>query len=185
MTYLDQNGSNPNGRNRREAVRSPDRVPSPLCPRSAATTPRSRTALKTSSLFRRAVIEVRFAIHREQHCAAGRSVVMQRTRFAPDIISGHRQTVVIFDAALQDERLLDLRVFVKGYARAGFEPEEASHLAALGILVEHLDRDFFEAGRLPIHLGRPYVCRAADGRNQSRRSVENGAHRCSLFRLYN
>jgi len=71
---------------------------------------------------------------------------MQRTRFAPDIISGHRQTVVIFDAALQDERLLDLRVFVKGYARAGFEPEEASHLAALGILVEHLDRDFFRSG---------------------------------------
>ena len=57
---------------------------------------------------------------------------------------------------------------------------KASHLAALGILVKHLDRDFFEACWLPIHLGRLDVSRAADSRNQSTRSVEDDTHGNSL-----
>jgi hypothetical protein len=81
---------------------SPDHVPPLLCSRSAVTIARSGAALKTGSFFRRVVIEVRFAIYRKQHRAAGRPVVVQRTRLAPDIISGRRHPVVILDAALQD-----------------------------------------------------------------------------------
>src|ERR1700686_3083296 len=58
---------------------------------------------------------------------------------------------------------IDLGVFVKGDVSAGLELQQASHLAALGILVKQLDRDFFEAGRLPLHLRGLNVCRAADG----------------------
>jgi len=85
-------------------------------------TPRSRAGSKTGSFFRRVVIQVRLAVHREQHRAARRPVVVQRTRLAPDIISGRRHPVVILDAALQDERLLDLGVLVKGDVSAGFQP---------------------------------------------------------------
>ena len=37
----------------------------------------------------------------------------------------------------------------RGCKRAGFQLEEASHLATLGVLVEHLDRDFY-----PVEPGR-------------------------------
>jgi hypothetical protein len=96
---------------------------------------------------------------------------MQRARLAPNVISGLRDSVVILDASLQDKRLLDLGMFVKGDVSAGFELKQTSHLAALGILVKHLDRDFFESGWPPVHLGRLDVCRPADGGGQTVGSV--------------
>ena len=42
---------------------------------------------------------------------------MQRTGVAPDVIFGRRHS----DAALEDKRLLNLRVLMKGDVRAGFE----------------------------------------------------------------
>jgi len=88
---------------------------------------------ETRTFFRRVVIDIRFAIHREQYGATWRFVVMHRTRPAPDVIPCCRNPVMILDAALQDKGLLDLRVFVKGNVSARFELEQASHLAALGI----------------------------------------------------
>src|SRR5262249_62412612 len=82
-----------------------------------------RAASKPGSFLRRMVIEVRLAIYREQEGAAGRRVVVQRTRFAPNVISGHRDPIVILDAAFQDKRLLDLRMFVKWDVGARLELE--------------------------------------------------------------
>jgi len=59
-------------------------------------------ALETDGFFCRVVIEVRFAVYREQHGTARRLVVMQRTRLAPDVISGRRYSVVILDASLEE-----------------------------------------------------------------------------------
>ena len=46
---------------------------------------------------------------------------MQRTRLAPDVISGRRYSVVILDASLEDKRLLNLGMFLKRDICAGFE----------------------------------------------------------------
>jgi hypothetical protein len=49
-------------------------------------------------------------------------------------------------------------MFVERDVGAGIELEQASHLTALGILVKHLDRNFFEAGWLQsISEGLRYV----------------------------
>jgi hypothetical protein len=79
--------------------------------------------LEPSGFFHRVIIEIRFAVHGEQHRSAGRRVVMQRARLAPDVISGRRHSIVIFDAAFQDERLLDFGMFVKRDVSAWFELE--------------------------------------------------------------
>src|SRR5215470_15074933 len=78
-----------------------------------------RLALETNDFFHRVVIEVRFAVRRKPNGATRRLVVMQRTRVAPDVISGRRHS----DAALEDKRLLNLRVLMKGDVRARFEPQ--------------------------------------------------------------
>src|SRR3981081_3771114 len=110
---------------------------------------------------------------------------MQRARLAPNVISGLRDSVRILDASPQDKRLLDLGMLVKGDVSAGFELKQTSHLAALGILVKHLNRDFFESGWVPVHLGRFDVGRAADGGSQTAGSVDDSAHGRSLVPLRN
>jgi hypothetical protein len=100
-------------------------------PQAACRRKRTRSApsqqaaglLEPSGFFYRVIIEIRFAVHGEQHGSAGRRVVMQRASLAPDVISGRRHSIVIFDAALQDERLLDFGVFVKRDVSAWFELE--------------------------------------------------------------
>jgi hypothetical protein len=89
---------------------------------------------------------------------------------------------VILDAAFEDERLFEFGVLVEGDVGARFELQEAGHLAALRIFVQHLDRDFLEAGRLPFHLGRSDVGRAADRGNEAGRSFEDVIHGLLLWR---
>jgi hypothetical protein len=80
----------------------------------------STTSLR-KSLDQSVVIEVRLAVHRKQNGATRRLVAMQRTGLAPGVISGRRHSVVILDAALEDKRLLNLRVLMKGDARTASE----------------------------------------------------------------
>jgi hypothetical protein len=82
----------------------------PLIVRSRAVSGAQKSALSAEAggFFGRIVIDIGFAINREQHGAAGRPVVVHRTRLAPNEISGRRQSVMILDAALQNKRLLIL-----------------------------------------------------------------------------
>ena len=81
-----------------------------------------RNALEAGGFVRGVIVDVGFAVDGEQHRAVGRMVLVQRAGNAPDIVARVGDTVVILDAAFQDERLLYLWVFVKGDVSAGFQP---------------------------------------------------------------
>src|SRR6516225_9514116 len=122
--------------------------------------------LETLGFLLSMVVDIRPSIYGEQQSAAGRLVIMCRTGLAPDIVTGGCNPVVILDATFQDERLFNLRMFMKRDVGTWFQFEQAGHFTALGILVKHLDRNLFKACWLPIHFGRLDVGRAADSGNQ-------------------
>src|SRR5579872_6379393 len=76
-------------------------------------------------------------------------------------------------------------MLVERDVRARFELQEAGHLAALAVLIEYLDRDLVEAGRLPFHRDRLYIGRAADCRGKPLGSAGDVVHGCSLARNAN
>src|SRR5262249_42104256 len=96
--------------------------------------------------------EVRVALEGEDDRALVAVRLVDRARGAPDELAGAGDAVVIRERPGEDEALLDLRVPVHGQPRARRPAQEAGHLALGRILVEHLDRDPLELGRLPVEI---------------------------------
>jgi len=97
-----------------------------------------------------AVLEdIRFAIDGEDHRAFVGVGLVERSDPSPDKFACAADAVMIVERALDDEGLLDLRVPVHGQGCPRLPFEQAGHLALRLVLVEDLDRNAVELGRLP------------------------------------
>jgi len=88
---------------------------------------------------------------------------MARVRATPYVLASAGDAVVVVERAFDDVALLDLRMQVKRQTGPRLPLQQARHLALVAILVQYLDRDPLESGRLPVHILRSDVDRTLGG----------------------
>lgn len=112
----------------------------------------------------RAIAEdIRLAVDGEDHAAFGAVRFVHRVGLTPDVFTRARDAVVVGERAGEYIALLDLRVLVKRQRRARLPAQQARHLAARLVFVQHLDLDALELRGLPFHRGGVYIHRAVGG----------------------
>src|SRR5258708_24423216 len=105
--------------------------------------------------------DVRLAVNGKDHRAFVGMRLVERTDPPPDVFAGTADPVMVVERTLNDEGLLDLRMFVHGQGRTRFPFQKTGHFALRLVLVEYLDRDAVELRRLPSDFLRLDVDRAA------------------------